>query len=88
MTGLEETFDEISILTHNCKFKNCSHLNELGCAVLKALEEGQISQERYQNYLKMIREAAHYERSYFEKRKRDKEFGKMVKSIMKNKKKK
>jgi ribosome biogenesis GTPase len=87
-TGIEETFDEISILTKNCKFNNCSHMNEMGCAVLKALQEGQISQERYQNYLKMIREAAHYERSYFEKRKRDKEFGKMIKSIMKNKKKK
>lgn len=87
-TGLEVTFDEISELTNQCRFNDCTHIKEKGCAVLAALDEGAISPERYENFMKMTREAAHYERSYIEKRQRDKAFGKMIKSIMKDNKKK
>jgi ribosome biogenesis GTPase len=86
-TGIDEAFLEITGLAKQCQFNDCSHDHETGCAVLQALEEGSLSQQRYQNFLKIKKEANHYERSYLEKRKRDKEFGKMVKSIMKHKKK-
>jgi len=55
---------------------------------LDALEEGTIDKKRYNNFLKIRKESAHFERSYLERRRRDKEFGKMVKSILKHKKKK
>ncbi|MBN2601342.1 MAG: ribosome small subunit-dependent GTPase A, partial [Candidatus Marinimicrobia bacterium] len=84
-TGLSETFSEIEEVARQCKFSDCTHEHEKGCAVLKALKEELISLDRYRNYIKMKKEAAYYEMSYLEKRQRDKNFGKMVKNVMKNK---
>lgn len=83
--GLDETFSEITELSKNCKFSNCSHIHEKGCAILAAIEVGDLSEQRYQNYLKMKKESEFNQMSYFEKRKRDKRFSKMVKSAMKKK---
>lgn len=47
-------FPEIFAISHNCRFNNCTHRNEPGCAVLKALEEHYISQSRYASYLSII----------------------------------
>lgn len=47
-------FPEIRERMNDCKFNNCLHVNEPKCAVLKALEEGEISQERYQSYLGIL----------------------------------
>lgn len=85
-TGLGETFTEISDLSEKCQFKDCTHGNEKGCAVLSAVENGQLSAERYQNYLKMNRESTYNEMSYREKRKKDRQFGKFRKSVMKHRK--
>lgn len=73
-------------LSKQCKFKDCTHVNEKGCAVLAAIEEGTLYENRYQNYLKMNRESLYNEMSYLDKRKKDKAFGKMCKSVMKHKK--
>lgn len=83
-TGLSETFDDIAELSKACRFKDCSHTQEKGCAVLEAVQKGTLSEERYQNYIKMRKESDYYRMSYLEKRKRDKRFGKMVKSVMKH----
>jgi len=85
-TGIDETFSEIVALSAECRFGDCSHTNEKGCAVLRAVKEGAVPEKRYQNYLKMKREAAFNEMSYAEKRQKDKEFAKMVKTVMKGKK--
>ncbi|MBA4320367.1 MAG: ribosome small subunit-dependent GTPase A [Flavobacterium sp.] len=85
-SGLDDTFNEITELSNQCRFKDCTHTKEVGCAVLKALEEGIISKERYQNYIKMYKESLYYEMSYFEKRQKDKKFGKFMHIYMKNKK--
>ncbi len=81
--GLEATFSAITKLSENCKFKNCTHTSETGCAVLKALTEGIIDEHSYQNYLKMEKENAFFESSVAERRKKDKAFGKMVKNVKK-----
>lgn len=83
--GLDETFSEIVELSQHCKFSNCSHTHEKGCAVLAAIEAGDLSEQRYQNYMKMKKESDFNQMSYLEKREKDKRFGKMVKSVMKNK---
>lgn len=83
--GLDETFSEILELAQNCKFSDCSHTKEKGCAILAAISAGSLSEERYQNYLKMKKESDFNQMSYLEKRKRDKDFGKMVKATIKNK---
>jgi ribosome biogenesis GTPase len=85
-TGLDETFSEIITLSEKCHFNDCTHVGEKGCAVLDAVEKGFLFAERYQNYLKMTKESAYYEMSYLDKRKKDKQFGKHVKSVMKHKK--
>lgn len=77
--GLEITFDEIVRLAGNCKFNDCSHIHEKGCAILEAIENGEIDQGAYENYLKMAKEKAHFESSMEQKRKKDRELGKMFK---------
>jgi ribosome biogenesis GTPase len=84
--GLNETFTEIAEFSKNCQFKNCTHVHEKGCAVLTAVENNQLSEKRYQNYIKMNKEFIYNEMSYFEKRQKDKKFGKLIKSVMKHKK--
>ncbi len=85
-TGLDITFDAIIKRSHDCQFNDCTHTRESGCAVLKALENGELDQASYENYLKMEKEKAHFESSVTEKRKKEKEFGKMVKNYKKEKK--
>jgi len=60
-TGLERTFPEIEALAESCRFNDCSHSSEPGCAVLAALEEGRLDPDRLASYRKLEAEAA-YER--------------------------
>ena len=71
-------------LSQNCKFKDCTHTNEAGCSVLEAVEKGEIDGASYENYLKMEREKAFFESSVVERRKKDKDFGKMLKNYKKD----
>ena len=82
--GLETTFDKILQLSQSCKFKDCSHTHETGCAVLDAVEKGVIDRASYENYKKIQKEKAYFESTVAERRKKDKEFGKMVKNYKKN----
>ncbi len=83
--GMDLTFEEISSLSEDCKYKDCQHLSENGCAVLAAVENGDLSEDTYQNFLKMEREKAHYESTQVERRRKDKQFGKMVREVKKRK---
>ncbi|AFN74634.1 ribosome-associated GTPase [Melioribacter roseus P3M-2] len=87
-TGLEKTFELIYELSTDCKFKDCTHTNEPGCAVLKAVGSGQIDKALYKNFLKLEKEKNYYEMSALEKRQKDKNFGKMIKNFKKEIKKK
>ncbi|MDX9695122.1 MAG: ribosome small subunit-dependent GTPase A [Bacteroidales bacterium] len=82
-SGLEKTFDQIIQIAQQCKFADCKHINETGCAVLEAVENGTIDHASYENYLKMEREKTHFESSVAEKRKKDKAFGKILKDYYK-----
>jgi ribosome biogenesis GTPase len=86
--GINDTFKDIITLSQNCRFKNCTHLNEPGCSVIKAVESGKLMAEHYQNYLKIRKESEYHEMSYLEKRKKDKAFGKFCKQAIKTIKKK
>ncbi len=83
--GLDDTFSEILELSQICKFSNCSHSNEKGCAILAAINTGDLSEQRYQNYLKIKKESEFNQMSYLEKRKKDRKLGRLIKSTMKNK---
>ena len=86
-SGLETTFNKIISSSQKCKFKDCTHTNEIGCSVLEAVEKGEIDKNSYENYLKMEREKAHFESTIEEQRKKDREFGKMIKNYKKDMKK-
>lgn len=86
--GLNETFDEISTISSQCRFKDCTHTHEEGCAVKEAVERGDINEDRYKNYLRILKESQFYNMSYLEKRKKNKAFGKMLKNHKKTMRKK
>ena len=85
--GMNEAFSEIHDLSLDCRFSNCTHTQEPGCAVLMALERGELSEERYGSYVKLKKESDHHAMSYVDRRKKDKAFGRFVKSAKKQMKK-
>jgi len=82
--GLEVTFHNIIEISKECRFKDCTHTSEIGCAVLQGVESGEIDELSYQNFLKMEKEKEHFESTVAEKRKKDKDLGKMIKNFKKN----
>lgn len=81
--GIETTFDKIADLSQHCRFKNCTHTRETGCAVIHAVEKGEIDRSAYENYLKLEREQAHFKSTVSERRKKEKVLGKIIKDYHK-----
>jgi len=81
--GVNMSFDEFVVLSANCRYTNCSHEHEPGCAVRAAIENGELSEDRYSSYIKLKKESEYYEMSYLDKRKKDKAFGRFIKSAKK-----
>ncbi|WP_016775865.1 ribosome small subunit-dependent GTPase A [Anaerophaga thermohalophila] len=80
---LNEVMD-FSRFVGKCRFNNCQHIHEEGCAIIEAVERGEIDPGVYENYLKLRKEAWHFTASVHEKRKREKSFARMVKEVKKN----
>lgn len=78
--GLDDSFADVNELSGSCRFADCAHANEPGCAVLKAIDNGDLSEDRYQRYIKLMKENAYHDTSYAEKRKKDKDFGRFIKA--------
>ena len=83
-SGIEESFADIAALAGECRYRDCTHTSEPHCAVVEAVESGRISREHYENYLKLRAESGFQQLSYAEKRKKDREFGRYIKSAKKN----
>jgi ribosome biogenesis GTPase len=81
--GLDDSFADIKTLASACRFADCTHTKEPGCAIREAIESGELNAEHYQSYLKLKAESEFNEMSYVDKRKKDKAFGKMVKTVLK-----
>jgi ribosome biogenesis GTPase len=84
--GIKKAFAEIEELAMNCRFSDCKHQSEPGCAVQEALSEGRILPEKFSNYQKLKREAERFGQTIADKRKKEKSFGRMVKEVKKMKK--
>ena len=82
--GIEASYADILTLAAQCHFRDCTHTNEPGCAVREALEGGQINADHYENFVKLRRESEFYQQSYAEKRKKEKDFGRFIKSVKKD----
>ncbi|MEC6907718.1 ribosome small subunit-dependent GTPase A [Photobacterium piscicola] len=79
--GIKLTFSDIESLATACRFKDCQHQNEPGCAVVKAIANGELSTRRLNNFHKLLREDAHNSATLAQKRAKDRTFTKMVNSI-------
>lgn len=82
--GIEESFDGIATLAGDCRFTDCTHTQEPGCAVLAALESGTIDRDRYSNYLGLRKEAERYGMTVSEQRNKHRSFGKFMKTAKKD----
>ncbi|MBT8105377.1 MAG: ribosome small subunit-dependent GTPase A, partial [Woeseiaceae bacterium] len=85
--ALDEVFSDIGTLASSCRFTDCSHTSEPGCAVLGAIESGELDAGRLKRYRKLKSEDRRNTESLAERRSRDKEFGKMYKSVLSEKRK-
>ena len=59
---LDETFRDIETLSASCRFRDCTHLKEPGCAVQQAITDGTLDAKRYANYVKLERELKYVEK--------------------------
>ncbi len=81
--GVEAVFPDIHELSASCRFADCTHTREPGCAVRAALASGDLGEEAYRSYLKLRRETEFHDLSYAQKRQKDRVFGRFIKSALK-----
>lgn len=81
--GLEGAFDAIAALAKECRFADCTHTRESGCAVAEALEKGLLDKGLYNNYLKLRKEAEYFASTKAESHRKNREFGRMAKAYQK-----
>lgn len=89
---MEETFGDIAEFGEGCRFTDCTHTSEPGCAVRHALEEGTLDQGRYESYMKLRKEAEFIAsrtdiRKQLERKAREKQLGRAIKQVFKQRKK-
>jgi len=83
------SFGDIESLAGECRFADCSHETEPGCAVKEAVEDGRLDRKHYENYLKLRREIARIEsqkdvRSRIVEKRRQRQFGRLIKDMKKH----
>jgi ribosome biogenesis GTPase len=83
--ALDDVFAEIASLARQCRFADCSHEAEPGCAVREAVAGGMLDEQRLRRYRKLQAEDRRNTETLAERRARDRDFGKMVKSVMADK---
>jgi len=80
--SIDDSFSDIHELSKHCRFNDCTHSVEVGCAILAAVQSGSLGEARYQSYMKLIKESQFHEMTYVERRKKDKQFGRMIKTAI------
>lgn len=78
--GVSSLFEDIEILAQSCRYKDCRHLSEADCAVKAAVNWGDLSPRRLANYQKLMAEQERNSETIAEKRRRERNFGKLCRS--------
>jgi ribosome biogenesis GTPase len=83
--GLEQVFEDIEELASQCKFSDCKHQSEPGCAIRNALDSGKLDESRYESYLKLQKEKSFLEKKIDVRtaRQSEREFSKKIRQILK-----
>lgn len=79
--GLDDVFADIARLAQSCRFHDCQHLDEPGCAVRAAVERGELDESRLRRWQKLVAEDAFHAQSPADRRAKDRAFGRMVKTV-------
>ena len=80
--ALDDVFSEVAALVGQCRFTDCGHDTEPGCAVQAAISDGSLDPERLRRYQKLQSEDRRNTETIAERRSRDKNFGKLIKSVL------
>jgi len=81
-SGLASTFDDVESLTRLCRFANCSHRSEPGCAVRNAIESGALDARRLDSYRKLLREELYNSETVAERHARHRQWSRKVKQVL------
>jgi len=79
--GLDDTFSDVAELARRCRFADCRHGSEPGCAVRAAVEQGDLDDARFRSYVKLRREESFHTMSYVERRRKDREFSRQTRAV-------
>ncbi|MCH9693416.1 MAG: ribosome small subunit-dependent GTPase A [Gammaproteobacteria bacterium] len=85
--ALNDVFADVASLAEQCRFTDCSHESEPGCAVLQAIDDGHLDADRLRRFRKLQSEDRRNTESLAERRSRDKSLGKFYKSVLSGKRK-
>lgn len=83
--GVAEVFVDVVEISHRCRFHDCRHQGDAGCAFPDALAAGEIDERRFHSFLKLDAEQQHYDRTLQERRERDRHFGRLYKATIADK---
>ena len=81
--GLDASFTDLEEYARACRFADCTHTREPGCAIRSASEQGDLDPARFESYQKLKKESEFHDMSHIERRTRERAFGKMVRSVSK-----
>jgi ribosome biogenesis GTPase len=85
--GLGRTFVDIESLAIECRFRDCSHQKESGCAVRSAIDDGRLDPRRMESYLKLVREAERAASPAWRRRQEQRQFGRIARAAQKQRRK-
>jgi len=83
--GIADVFADVVALAAACRFSDCQHESEPGCAVLAAVASGELEPDRVRRWQKLVAEEAYNTETLAERRARSKAFGKMARNAMREK---
>jgi ribosome biogenesis GTPase len=82
--GIKTTFSDIDNLAKKCRFNNCQHRTEPGCAVIQAIKAGRLEQRRLDNYQKLLTEQIRNNESLAQRRYNERALGRFYKNALKS----
>ena len=84
-SGVSQAFGDISQLAEACRFGDCQHQTEPGCRVLQAVQSGELTPRRLENFRKLVKEQARNAQSLAQSRQNDKQLSKLIRTTINDK---